>query len=123
MASMLAACGAAAASAPEEQSALDRRWSHTDTVLQLTFTAVTAYDWAQTRTFLREESWEESNPILGKRPSRAKVNVLIGGAIVGHAAVAWLLPKPFRTQWQVLFIAVEGLAVRNNHLMGVRVQF
>ena len=113
-------------------------WKPRDTYLQTTFIAITAIDWMQTRSAARND-WiidnnrqYETNPFLGKYPSRSRVDTMIGLGILGHTLVAMILPSKFeilnmtihpRTIWQSFFIAVEITAVSNNHYMGVRIEF
>jgi hypothetical protein len=102
-----------------------RGWDTTDTVLQLAFTATTAVDWLQTVHFTQRKiggyQHEETNPVLGRYPSRAWVNTAIPLSIVGHALVSWLLPKPYRAMWQASWIGVEAYAVGRNFGAGVSV--
>jgi hypothetical protein len=60
----------------------------------------------------------EMNPVLGSHPKNGKVYAWMGSIMVGHAAVAYLLPKPFRGVWQSTFIGMELSAVRNNTICG-----
>lgn len=102
------------------------RWTAADTALQATFIVLTTVDWMQTHEALRYHPtivYEEQNPFLGKFPSNRRINVMIGGSIAGHTIVAYLLPKPYRTLWQLTFIAVEGGTIYANHQAGIRVKW
>ncbi len=102
------------------------KWTVTDTALQLTFVTLTAVDWMQTREAMRFHptiQFEEQNPFLGKHPSNDRIDAMIGASIAGHTLIAYLLPKPWRTIWQLTFIAVEGAAVYGNHSAGIRVKW
>lgn len=98
-------------------------WTAKDTILELTFIGITTVDWMQTIRFTQDSSWmanhTEMNPILGSNPSRAKVNTLIPLAMLGHFAVARILPQPWRAIWQMTWITVEGAAVANNTALGI----
>lgn len=92
-------------------------WTSTDTAFQLTMTTLQIVDWGQTRYFLdRPYIGDESNPLLGSNPSRLKLNLMVGGAIVGHAVVSYLLPQPWRRVWQMVGIIAEAGAVGNNRM-------
>ncbi len=111
---LVVAPGRASAEEPEDLW----RWTALDTAAQATVTALSVVDWMQTISFTRQD-YAEGNPILGKHPSRARVNTLVPLAIIGHAVVARLLPKPCRQAWQLAGIWIEADAVRSNYVAGV----
>jgi len=118
-------------------------WTKTDTALEVAFQGVTLLDWNQTlrghdtmkpltttvyyngvphTTTLWNTmvpAYEENNPLLGRHPSRARINVTIAAAMIGHAAVARLLPQPYRRYWQAVFITIEVGAVTHNVRAGL----
>ena len=118
-------------------------WTKTDTALQSVTVALMVVDWGQTLDIADSKvtncypSWDntasvkstnyytasEVNPILGEHPSRGSVNLYFASVIVGHTAVARLLPKPYRTFWQAIWIGGEITAVGHNHTAGFRVKF
>ncbi len=106
-----------------------RRWTAADTALQATFLLVTAVDWAQTRSAHvgyegPDYPYEETNPFLGKHPSALRIDSMIAASMVGHTLVAYLLPKPYRTLWQLGWITVESATVVKNHYSaGVRIRW
>ena len=93
-------------------------WSKTDTAMELVLVGVTLIDLMQTSDF-RAYGYEENNPLLGRRPSQQEVTLGIIGMVVGHALVAWALPKPWRSIWQGGAIGMEVSAVVSNRAMGV----
>jgi len=103
-------------------------WAVEDTILQGTFLGVMFVDCWQTYDFLykdnridEDSTYCESNPILGKYPSKQKVFTCWALAAVGHTTISYLLPKPIRNIWQGCWIAIEGDAVHHNYCSGVRV--
>ncbi len=90
-----------------------RRWTAGDTALELTYLAVQTVDWMQTRHFLREGS-TEANPILGERPTRGTLVAYNFAAMTLHAAVAYVLPRPWRTVWQCVWIGAEAWTIGGN---------
>ncbi len=88
-------------------------WTSTDTAFQLTVASLQIVDVMQTHWGI-DNGFRESNPFLGPHPSHARLNLMVGGAIIGHALVAWLLPQPWRRSWQVVGIIAEVGAVSNN---------
>lgn len=108
----------------------DHSWSTTDVMLQTSLAAIIVVDWSQTIAFTQQvqprydpyaRTYNESNPVLGVTPSRARVNTLIPAALLAHTAVAAVLPHgPWRTVWQASWIGVELHAVGLNWAAGVR---
>lgn len=99
--------------APPKSPDDDNSWTKEDTLRELATLGLIGMDWHQTRDF-RAKGHPEINPILGRYPSRARVNTLIGAAMIGHPIVARLLPKKWRRAFQYGTIAAETLAVGNN---------
>lgn len=101
-----------------------REWTTLDTALQTAFVAITLVDWAQTQQSVRNREhylYVETNPVLGKYPSKGRVNAVIGASILAHTAISYSLPKPWRTVWQSVWIGIETQAVRQNHAVGLGV--
>jgi len=99
------------------------RWTLMDTSLELTFATGLMIDWMQTTYLTRGvpppgENWTESNPLLGKHPSRGRVNVYFLTCLIGHVGIAYLLPKPWRTWWQLSGISIEAYSVGSNYSVG-----
>ena len=67
---------------------------------------------------------DETSPLLGTHPSRDKIDLVFGGGILAHTAIAYLLPHPYRTYWQSFWIGVETEAVYANYYKaGIRFRF
>lgn len=114
-----------AADAPNTQ---DRyKWTTLDTVLQSSFIALVLVDWQQTREFTgsrdKYPTKAETNPLMSEHPSAREVNRTIAGCILVHTGVAYLLPKPYRTIWQSVWIGVEAEAVYHNYCGGITLRF
>lgn len=99
------------------------RWTKIDTAAQATVIALIAVDWMQTITFTqhptRANDGYEGNRVLGRNPSRAKVNTLIPLGALAHTAIAIVLPKPMRQAWQAGGVYLEIDATRSNYRAGV----
>ena len=98
-------------------------WTGIDTALQLTFTGLAVMDWRQTRDIHNHPDVCESNRTLGPYPDARKINTHFTVMIVGHAAVSYLLPKPWRTIWQAVWIGSEYETVKWNRMMGLKIAF
>lgn len=97
-------------------------WSRMDVGMQTTFLAITAIDWSQTIDFTQDPNSLilETNLLMGPEPSRARVNIYMPLAMLGHTAVAAALPHgKLRTLWQTTWIAVETKMVVSNYRLGI----
>jgi hypothetical protein len=110
----LAAAAVAAALAVAAPARADE-WTRTDTVLELGLVALSVTDFGQTSWFLSNRPHAyETNPLLGRHPSRARVATFGALGLASHLAVARLLPQPYRRLWQLAGIGVEVDAVTSN---------
>ena len=102
-------------------------WSTDDSALQTGLIALIVVDWHQTREFTSKRhkypTKYESNPLLKAHPSAREVNRVIAGSIIAHTGIAYLLPKPYRTIWQSLWLGVEADAVYSNYRAGITLSF
>jgi hypothetical protein len=99
-------------------------WSQRDVALAGGFVAALLIDAAQTRRLARGgwRDFEESNPILGPRPSVGRVNTytaLSGLTVLGVAAVA---PKRARPWVLGVALAVEAYALAAMSRNGVAIK-
>ena len=99
-------------------------WTTADTVRQGVFTGLTVIDWAQTRYIAKHPvEFGETNGILGKEPSVGKVNNYFATAIIGHAAISYILPPAWREGWQYVWIGIEGQKTYHNYSIGIKLSF
>jgi hypothetical protein len=88
-------------------------WTKQDTLLEIGAIGATSLDWYQTEQITRDCA--ETNPVLGLCGQRVPVNVYMPASMVVHAAVAWLLPAPWRTIWQAAMLGAETSTVWENY--------
>ena len=93
------------------------------TGLELTFAALMLVDYKQTMDIKNRPGYYEVNPLLGRRPSDARIRNYFIGATVAHAAITYALPEKYRPVWQWGTIAVEGVVLLHNRSIGLRVTF
>ena len=118
-------------------------WTTTNTVLQLSNSALLMVDWAQTRQMIRNPCFDvngehkkyaqncsnphhESGPakhFVGEHPSIGQVNVYFAGSLVANYLITRGLPGPWREVYQVGFSVYELGVVQNNWKIGIRVSF
>lgn len=113
---LIAAAAAAQAQAPA--------WTALDYSLAGGAAAMMALDWAQTRYAARHPShYSELNPIMGERPSTAKVDQYFALASLLMAGVTYVLPRRERRLFLSGVLVVETSAVVSNYRIGVKVDF
>ena len=98
-------------------------FSTTDKSLELGYIALTAIDWRQTQDIVRHEGYYETNPIMGKHPTNARINTYFTGMIAGHVLVDYLLPSQYRGYWELMGISVELTGVLGNRKIGLSGKF
>jgi hypothetical protein len=110
-------------------------WTSGDTHRQAAVTALLVVDWAQTRWVVNYNksrdcgydepciTHRETNGFLGAHPSMTKVNRYFTASIIGHAAISYVLPKDWREAWQYIWIGIEVDVIKQNHSVGVKMQF
>ena len=98
-------------------------FTKTDWAYQAAATASMAADWSQTRQAARSGRYVELNPVLGPHPSAAEINEFFIGSAIVNAAIARMLPPPWRRAWQVGTIGLELVVVRQNASVGLHVRF
>lgn len=91
---------------------------------QLAYTGLHIADWQQTRRIAGSGGkWIELNPILGERPSQARVNRYFAATLVAHWAISYSLPKEWVREWQVGTIALQAIVVKHNYQLGISASF
>ena len=99
-------------------------WTRADTYREAAYLTLHAIDWGQTLYIAdHPNEYYERNTILGDHPSRGRVNTYFILSGLGHAAVSYVLPRPYREIWQYGTIAVSGYWVINNYHIGIQFGF
>lgn len=96
-------------------------WRTADTVREAIFAGMVYIDVRQTLEDLDNPDHEESNPVLGKHPSRKRVIYYSVGGVILHSGVMWLLPNDMRSASQYVSIGLEAMTIRNNYRLGIRI--
>lgn len=108
---------------PFTASASDpNKWTWEDTALQTIYSGLLISDWSQTLHISRNPVHyyeKKSDQFIGKYPSKRDVNVHFTTMLLGHAAVSYLLPKPYRTIWQSVYIIYEYDIIQDNRNIGL----
>lgn len=99
-------------------------WTTTEKVLftasQLTLIA----DYKTTTNLLySSKAYYETNPFLGRNPSKQRVNLWFAGALVGNYFLSDYLVHEYRTTWLSALIVTELLYSSNNIKIGGKISF
>jgi hypothetical protein len=102
----------------------DAEWKAQDTALEVTWLSLHVIDWGQTLDIARQpDKYEETNIILGRHPSVGNVNLYMGGWVILHPIISYILPDKARPYWQMISIGVTGSCVIQNFRAGLEVRF
>ena len=120
---LLSVCSALLLIPSDAASASDlSKWTWEDTALQTVYSGLVAADYAQTLHITRDpvHYYEaEADRFIGKYPSKRKVNAYFSAMLLGHTAISYLLPKPYRTIWQGAYISYEYNTIQENRSIGL----
>ncbi len=98
-----------------------RDWTVNDTLVEVLFATLVYVDWKQTLEFTQNPhkypDCFETNPLIGKYPTRSRVNMVIGGSLLAHALIARSLSQPYRGWWQFLWIGIEADVIHTNRVV------
>jgi hypothetical protein len=96
-------------------SAIDE-WTETDNALQITYSFLQIIDGVQTYQKLKHpDRFEETNPILGKHPSKDDLILYNFSCLILHGIVSYCLPKKYRRSWQIITIGMEIHCIEYNY--------
>jgi hypothetical protein len=98
-------------------------WTKSDTALQLSYTLLHLADWGQTLDIENHPDQFETNPLLGRDPTRGEVNTYFATTLALHWLIARALPQKWRNQFQLGTIALEFNVVKDNRSAGIRLSF
>jgi len=97
-------------------------WTKTDKILEGTYLTLHCADWLQTRSADWNEFYE-TNPILGRAPSKGKVDLYFLTTGILHPVITHFIPQEYRVYWQSITIGIEAGAVGNNFHIGMGIGF
>ena len=99
-------------------------WQPADTYRELTFLAVDAADYAQTRTIARNPNhYIEYNTFLSPHPSISRVGAFFAAGAILHLGTSVILPAAWRPGFQYLSIGFEAAVVTHNSHIGIKMEF
>lgn len=108
------------------------KWDTTDYSLEAAWFVFHFIDWNQTVQGTSEENFTQINPVLGKHPTRQKVNIWFGLSSLIHIGGTHIAPEHFevfgfdlrpRRTWQCSTITVSSSMSLHNYQVGLRVRY
>lgn len=100
-------------------------WTKTEVVMEAAYLGLLVVDWGQTLDIADDQRYHEdvNCSLLGKRPSRGRVNAVFAIGMVAHPVIAHVLPHKWRKAWIASGITLEAACGVNNHNLGLKVNF
>lgn len=80
-------------------------------------------DYFQTMQLADKHNIEETNLILGKRPTALQIQSYFLATAVMHVYVSATLPPKWRRIWQISTSIMEAKVIGNNVALGLRLSF
>lgn len=98
-------------------------WDKTEIGMEIVYVGLHLVDWGQTLDIENHPGLYETNPILGKHPSRGKINAMFFTGLVLQPIIAHALPHKWRKAWIGSGIMLEAGCVGNNIHVGIGASF
>ncbi len=99
-------------------------WGDSDITKEVTWQILHIMDWKQTIMISKQpDKYYEMNPILGRHPSKGKVNTYMSVCAIMHLGISHILPQKHREYWQYITIGMSGTTVLHNFSIGLKVSF
>lgn len=99
-------------------------WTKRQMVLQGMTSFSYIIDWGQTLDIVANpDEYYETNPILGKHPSKNDVHLYFTSLIASHLLITHLLPTKYREPWLSGTLMVSVGYINNNYSLGLRINF
>ncbi len=95
-------------------------WDRYDSSREIVWLLLRAVDWKQSLTIAdHPEKYYEMNPIIGKHPSRDRVNAYMATTTILHLGISTAIPKVARPYFQYITIGFTGTTVFFNFTKGL----
>jgi len=116
---MVAACALVLACANASAGALTGKQA----ALEAGFDAACIADYEQSAQIAAHPGMYETNPMLGRHPSRARLRNYFFGVVAVHLAITRILGERARGIWQGATLFIEAGQVARNARLGLKVEF
>ena len=95
----------------------------TDKKAILAFNTLQFVDMLQTLEIANNDAYYEKNKIMGKHPSEAQVVTYFVARGLAHYHVTKMIPKIYRGIWHTYNIVYNYNVIKDNHELGIRIDF
>tara|TARA_Y100000748_G_scaffold288577_1_gene273636 strand:+ start:3724 stop:4101 length:378 start_codon:yes stop_codon:yes gene_type:complete len=89
----------------------------------LVFNVLQTIDMLQTLEIANNDAYYEKNPILGKHPNELHVVSYFIARGFAHYHVTKMIPQRYRNIWHGYNIVYNYDVIRDNHAIGIRIDF
>ena len=97
--------------------------TQTDKVNVVLFNVLQGIDMLQTLEIANNDKYHETNPILGKHPSEAQVITYFIARGLAHYELLKIIPQKYRNIYHTYNIVYNYDTIRDNHNIGIRIDF
>ena len=86
--------------------------------------AIHVLDWGQTLSIAdNPDEYHELNPLIGRHPSRGKVNTYMLASALIHPLITYAIPTEYRWYWLGGTLTLSSACVINNKAIGLKLGF
>ncbi len=89
----------------------------------IVFNLLQTIDMLQTLEIANNDAYYEKNPILGKHPSEFQVITYFIARGFAHYEATKMIPEKYRNIWHGYNIIYNYDVIRDNHQLGIRINF
>ena len=97
--------------------------TETDKAGIIAFNILQTIDMLQTLEIANNDNYYEKNKILGKHPSESQVITYFIARGFAHYHVTKMIPQKYRNIWHGYNIVYNYDVIRDNHQLGIRIDF
>ncbi len=87
------------------------------------FNVLQGIDMLQTLEIANNDDYYEKNKILGKHPSEAQVVTYFIARGIAHFHATKIIPEKYRSLWHGYNVVYNYDVIRDNHQLGIRIDF
>ena len=87
------------------------------------FNVLQGIDMLQTLEIANNDNYYEKNKILGKHPSESQVITYFIARGIAHYHMTKMIPQKYRNIWHGYNIVYNYDVIRDNHQLGIRIDF
>ena len=108
---------------PKEINIVTHHWSDNDKKGIIAFNTLQFADMLQTLEIANNDAYYEKNKIMGRHPSEAQVITYFIARGFAHYHATKILPAKYRPLWHTYNVVYNYNVIKNNHEIGIKVNF